>query len=220
MTIANRKRPNISMKTEVLDKSIVLCRACDLVVRKRALPTGVRALCPRCHTNLYDTPYCSINGMLALCITALILYFPANFFPVLEMHFLGSIRTTTITGGAMSVASQGYWVVGIAVLVAAVIAPGLLILSILSQILIIKYRLKTPFFRAIYKKLLKQHSLLGQLSMLEIYMISIFISVFQLSDYTDLYFGIGTFSFTMLFIMVIFMQREYDIEHMWSVLDE
>ncbi|ASJ96954.1 paraquat-inducible protein A [Shewanella marisflavi] len=220
MTIANRKRPNISMKTEVLDKSIVLCRACDLVVRKRALPTGVRALCPRCHTNLYDTPYCSINGMLALCITALILYFPANFFPVLEMHFLGSIRTTTITGGAMSVASQGYWVVGIAVLVAAVIAPGLLILSILSQILIIKYRLKTPFFRAIYKKLLKQHSLLAQLSMLEIYMISIFISVFQLSDYTDLYFGIGTFSFTMLFIMVIFMQREYDIEHMWSVLDE
>ncbi|MCL1042502.1 MULTISPECIES: paraquat-inducible protein A [Shewanella] len=208
------------MKTEVLDKSIVLCRACDLVVRKRALPTGVRALCPRCHTNLYDTPYCSINGMLALCITALILYFPANFFPVLEMHFLGSIRTTTITGGAMSVASQGYWVVGIAVLVAAVIAPGLLILSILSQILIIKYRLKTPFFRAIYKKLLKQHSLLAQLSMLEIYMISIFISVFQLSDYTDLYFGIGTFSFTMLFIMVIFMQREYDIEHMWSVLDE
>ncbi|KIO35481.1 paraquat-inducible protein A [Shewanella sp. cp20] len=208
------------MKTEVLDKSIVLCRACDLVVRKRALPTGVRALCPRCHTNLYDTPYCSVNGMLALCITALVLYFPANFFPVLEMHFLGSIRTTTIAGGAMAVAAQGYWVVGIAVLVAAVIAPGLLILSILTQVLIVKYRLKTPFFRNIYKKLLKQHSLLAQLSMLEIYMISIFVSVFQLSDYTDLYFGIGTFCFTMLFIMVIFMQREYDIEHMWSVLDE
>lgn len=208
------------MDRDELDKSIVLCRACDLAVRKRALPTGVRALCPRCHTNLYDTPYCSINGMLALCLTALFLYFPANFYPVLELHFLGSVRTTTIIEGAMSVADQGYWIVGIAVLTAAVIAPGLLIVSVLAQILIVKYQLNNPFFRDIYKRLLRYHGLLSQLTMLEIYMISIFVSVFQLSDYTDLYFGIGTFCFSVLFVMVIFLQREYDIEHMWSVLDE
>ncbi|MCZ4336415.1 paraquat-inducible protein A [Shewanella colwelliana] len=208
------------MDRDELDKSIVLCHACDLAVRKRALPTGVRALCPRCHTNLYDTPYCSINGMLALCLTALFLYFPANFYPVLELHFLGSVRTTTIIEGAMSVADQGYWIVGIAVLTAAVIAPGLLIVSVLAQILIVKYQLNNPFFRDIYKRLLRYHGLLSQLTMLEIYMISIFVSVFQLSDYTDLYFGIGTFCFSVLFVMVIFLQREYDIEHMWSVLDE
>ncbi|WP_162599241.1 paraquat-inducible protein A [Shewanella algidipiscicola] len=204
----------------MLDKSIILCRSCDLIVSKRALPIGVRALCPRCHSNLYDTPYCSINGMLALCITALVLYFPANIFPVLELHFLGSVRTTTVIQGAMSVASQGYWVVGIAVLVAAVIAPGLLILSVLTQILIVKYQMKNPFFRNIYRHLLRWHSLLTELTMLEIYMISIFVSVFQLSDYTDLYFGIGTFSFSILFIVVIFLQREYDIEHMWNQLNE
>jgi paraquat-inducible protein A len=208
------------MDKDVLDKSIVLCRSCDLVVRKRALPQGVRALCPRCNSYLYDTPYCSINGMLALCLSALVLYFPANFFPVLELHFLGSIRTTTIFGGAMSVANQGYWVVAIAVLTAAVIAPGLLILSVLIQVLIVKYQLHNPFFRKIYKGFLCQHNLISQLTMLEIYMISIFVSVFQLSDYTDLYFGIGTFCFTILFVVVIFLQREYDIEHMWSVLDE
>ncbi|MCE9678867.1 paraquat-inducible protein A [Shewanella sp. AS1] len=208
------------MKSQVLDKSIILCHSCDLVVRKRALPAGVRALCPRCHSNLYDTPYCSINGMLALCLSALIFYFPANFYPVLELHFFGSIRTTTIFEGAMSVTNQGYWVVGLAVLIAAVIAPGLLILSVLAQIYIVKYRLQQPLFRRIYKGLLCQHKLLSQLSMLEIYMISIFVSVFQLSDYTDLYFGIGTFCFTMLFVIVIFLQREYHIEHMWSLLDD
>lgn len=116
-------------------------------------------------------------------------------------------------------ADQGYWVVAIAVLTAAVIAPGLLILSVLFQVLIVKYQLQNPFFRKIYKGFLCQHNLISQLSMLEIYMISIFVSVFQLSDYTDLYFGIGTFCFTMLFVVVIFLQREYDIEHMWSVLD-
>ncbi len=208
------------MDIKTLDKSVILCHACDLVVRRRALPSNVRALCPRCHSVLYDTPYCSINGMLALCITALLLYFPANLLPVLELHFLGSVRTTTIIEGAMSVTNQGYWVVGAAVMIAAVIAPGLLLISVLSQILIVKYQLHNPFFRRIYKLLLCQQPLLSQLTMLEIYMISIFISVFQLSDYTDLYFGMGTFSFAMLFIMVIFLQREYHIEHMWSLLDE
>lgn len=158
--------------------------------------------------------------MLALCITALVLYFPANIFPVLELHFLGSVRTTTVVEGAMSVISQGYWVVGIAVMIAAVIAPGLLILSVLAQILIVKYQIKKSFFRNIYKQLLRWHSLLTELTMLEIYMISIFVSVFQLSDYTDLYFGIGTFCFSILFIVVIFLQREYDIEHMWNQLND
>ncbi len=208
------------MDIKTLDKSVILCHSCDLVIRRRALPSNVRALCPRCHSYLYDTPYCSINGMLALCITALLLYFPANLYPVLELHFLGSVRTTTIIEGAMSVTQQGYWVVGTAVLIAAVVAPGLLLLSVLSQILIVKYQLHNPLLRRIYKLLLCQQPLLSQLTMLEIYMISIFISVFQLSDYTDLYFGIGTFSFAMLFIIVIFLQREYHIEHMWSLLDE
>ncbi|MEI6859959.1 MAG: paraquat-inducible protein A [Shewanella sp.] len=205
---------------QCIDTSVTLCRSCDLVIRKRALPSSVRALCPRCHTALYDAPYCSLNGMLALCLTAVIFFIPANLLPILELHFLGSIRTTTTFEGAMAVANQGYWVVAIAVITTAVIAPGLLILSVLTQILIIKYRLKVPFFRNILKRLLKYHTLISQLSMLEIYMISIFVSVFQLTDYTDIYLGMGTFCFAMLFIFTIFLQREYHLEHMWRVLND
>lgn len=208
------------MEYKCADTSITLCRACDLVVSKRALPSGVRALCPRCHTPLYDTPYCSLNGMLALCLTAIIFFIPANLLPVLELHFLGSVRTTTIIEGAMAVANQGYWIVAVAVLISAVIAPGLLLASVLTQILIIKYRIEVPFFRRVLKRLLGYHGLLAQLSMLEIYMISIFVSIFQLSDYTDIYLGMGTFCFGMLFLVTLFLQREYHIEHMWSVLDE
>ena len=205
---------------ECADTSVTLWPSCDLVIRKRALPSSVRALCPRCHTAIYDTPYCSLNGMLALCLTAIIFFIPANSLPVLELHFLGSIRTTTIFEGAMAVANQGYWIVAIAVLTSAVIAPGLLVLSMLTQILIIKYRLQVPFFRDILKLLLKYHGLLSQVSMLEIYMISIFVSVFQLTDYTDIYLGMGTFCFAMLFLVTLFLQREYHLEHMWGLLDD
>ncbi len=54
--------------------------------------------------------------------------------------------------------------------------------------------------------------------MLEIYVISFLVSAFQLSDFSDIYFGVGTFCFTMLFLVTLFLQREYNIEHMWSHL--
>lgn len=210
----------VNHKQDKVPSNIVLCRSCDLVVSKHQLPQGVRALCPRCHTALYDTPYCSINGMLAICIAALLLYFPANLLPVMELHFFGSIRTTTVLGGATAVLDQGYPVVAIAVMVAAVIAPGLLILSILGQILLIKYALERRWGKRLLKLLLTQQSLLTQLSMLEIYLISFLVSAFQLSDHADIYFSIGTFCFTMLFLSVLFLLREYDLQHMWSFLDE
>ncbi|NMH64201.1 paraquat-inducible protein A [Shewanella salipaludis] len=202
------------------DASVVLCRSCDLAIRKRALPSNVRAICPRCHSVLYDSPYCSINGMLALCVTALMFYLPANLFPVLEIHFFGSIRTTTVFQGALAVMDQGYWIVGIAVLVAAVLAPGVLILSIFTQILIVKFGLKTHPGRALLKHLLRHQGLLSELTMLEIYVISFLVSAFQLSDFSDIFFGIGTFCFVMLFVTTLFLQREYNLDHMWSFLDE
>jgi paraquat-inducible protein A len=34
------------------------------------------------------------------------------------------------------------------------------------------------------------------------------------------YFGMGTFCFTMLFIIILFLQREYNLEHMWGYVDD
>jgi len=199
--------------------AIILCHSCDLAVRKRALHSSTRAICPRCHTTLYDSPYCSINGMLALCVAAFIIFIPANLLPVLEIHFLGSVRTTTVMHAAVTVWSEGYWVVGLAVMVAAVIAPGLLILSILTQVVIVKLQLHGSFWQRTYTTLLKNHGLISQMTMLEIYVISFLVSAFQLSDFSDVHFGMGTFCFTMLFIIILFLQREYNLEHMWGYVD-
>ncbi len=210
----------LSMPKSLDPNTIILCRSCDLAVQKRALPSNVRALCPRCHTALYDVPYCSINGMLALCIAALLFYIPANFLPIIEINFLGSVRTTTVFETAVTVWLQGYWIVGIAVMAAAVIAPGLLILSILLQVTIVKLKLHSCFWQKTYRALLKNHATLSQLTMLEIYVISFLVAAFNLSDFSDIYLGMGTFCFCMLFLVILFLQREYNLEHMWGMAYE
>ncbi|GIU47918.1 hypothetical protein TUM4438_28140 [Shewanella sairae] len=105
-------------------------------------------------------------------------------------------------------------------LVSAVLAPGLLLVSVLAQILIIKFGLHSRKLKKTLKQLLKMQGLLTQLTMLEIYVISFLVAAFNLADFATVSFGFGTFCFTMLFIMTLFLMREYDLEHMWSFLDE
>ncbi|WP_133406641.1 paraquat-inducible protein A [Parashewanella tropica] len=201
-------------------QSVILCKSCDLAVTRRALPSNVRALCPRCHSALYSEPFCTINGVLALCITALILFVPANLYPVLELHFFGSIRTSTVWEGAYAVIEQGFYIVGVAVALGAIIAPGALLLSILLQVLIVKYGLHKPRMRKYFRSILKKHTLIKQFSMPEIYVISMFVTAFNLGDFADIYLGIGTFCYVMLFILMLFLQREYNIDYMWEQLHE
>ena len=203
-----------------IEQTVILCPSCDLLVSKQNLSTKVRAICPRCDTFLFDTPYCSLNGMLAICISAIAMLIPANYLPIIEMHFLGSIRATTLFQSAVTVIEQGYWFVGIAVIVASTIAPAILIFSILAQILLVKRGLKKKWHRNVFISLLSFQKLLTELTMLEIYLLSLLVTAFQLSDFADVQFNQGTFCFVMLFLSTLFLLREYNLAHMWTYLDE
>ncbi|MBY6016558.1 paraquat-inducible protein A [Ferrimonas balearica] len=153
---------------------------------------------------------------MALALAALILYFPANLMPILEIDLVGNIRQTTVLHGAMVVMDQGFVLVGIAVLVAGVIAPLLLLLSILTQLVLLHFGIR----RETVRWLLLHHPTLDQLSMIEIYMISFFVSVFKLVDIADLTYGWGTLCYILLFVLTFYVQYEYNRELMWQRYDE
>ncbi|GAA5187847.1 paraquat-inducible protein A [Ferrimonas gelatinilytica] len=195
-----------------MSSNLILCKTCDASVHQRALPSGVRAHCPRCGSRLYDVPYCDLDGLAALALAALLIYFPANLIPLVQVNLVGSLRTTTVLDGALTVLEQGYWLVGIAVIVTGILAPLLLLVSILVQI----YLLKTGQAPKLLRRLLLYHQGLSELSMVEIYMISLLVSIFKLTDIADLTYGWGTLCYTLLFIMTFYVQYEYNSNRMWQ----
>ncbi|QIZ76553.1 paraquat-inducible protein A [Ferrimonas lipolytica] len=201
---------------QVLQPSTLLCPTCDEPIRYRALPHGVRALCPRCGSSVYHQPHCDANTLLALTIAALVLFFPANLLPILEIDIVGNVRSTTVFSGAIAVIEKGFALVGLAVLVTGVIAPLLLLVSVMLQLLLVKSRL----YPNVLKWLLLKQSLLKSLSMVEIYLISYLIAVFKLADFATLTFGWGTGCYVMLFVMLFYVQYEYNPNQMWQYYEE
>lgn len=194
----------------------LLCPTCDTSVRQRAIPRGRTAYCPRCKSRIYDAPYCDTDGLTALTLTALLIFFPANLLPILEFNLLGSIRETTVINAAIMLIDEGFFLVGITVIIAGVIAPLLLLSSILLQLTLMKYERG----KEVVRWLLLHHPTLDKLSMVEIYTISLFVSIFKLSDIADVAYGWGTLSFVMLFISIFYVQYEYNSDLMWQYFDD
>ncbi len=198
-----------------MSHSFVLCPTCDTQVAFNALPSGIRAYCPCCGSEVYHRPHEDQRTLLALVITAFLCYFPANFLPVLEIELLGNIRQATIYHGALTMINDGFILVGITVLVSGVIAPLLLLGSILAQLLLILY----PVNRPLLGWLLRQQSWLQKASMVEIYLISYLVAVFKLSDFTHVTFGWGSVSLVLLFVMTAYVLYEYNFDDMWHQYD-
>ncbi|GAA4896236.1 paraquat-inducible protein A [Ferrimonas pelagia] len=195
----------------MLQKAI-LCPTCDTLISKATLRHGIKAYCPRCASQVYHQPYCDLAGLAAMTLAALMIYFPANLLPILEINLVGNLRSTTVLHGALTVFEQGYWLVAIAVILTGLVAPLLLMLSILCQL----WLLKTRRYPHLLRWLLLRHKTLNELCMIEIYLISLFVSIFKLIDIADLTYGWGILCYILLFIMIFYVQYEYNSQRMWD----
>lgn len=100
----------------------IACHTCGLV----ALPVaGFGSRCPRCGSYLHARKPASIQRTWALVIAAVILYVPANIYPVLTVIQLGAGAPSTILGGVEELLSGGMWPLAALVFFASIMVPVL-----------------------------------------------------------------------------------------------
>ena len=73
-----------SLAERPLDE-LIACHECDLLMLKPDLALGQKAICPRCGYELYTHRHAVVSRSLALVLAALLLYFPANFLPIMRL---------------------------------------------------------------------------------------------------------------------------------------
>ncbi|OWK37067.1 Paraquat-inducible protein A [Pseudomonas oleovorans subsp. oleovorans] len=77
-------------------EQLVACHECDLLMRKPVLQDGESAECPRCGYELFSHRHHVVRRSLALVLTALLLYVPANFLPIMQLNLLGQTSQDTV----------------------------------------------------------------------------------------------------------------------------
>lgn len=202
MTIAN--------KQSALKQGLVRCHDCGYVTAK----TAEVQYCPRCEARLHERLPSSFQRTAALLCTGFILYIPANIFPIMTVSRFGAAETHTITGGIIAFINTGMIPIAILVFVASILVPLLKMTGLAILLWAVQHRwqrnlkLLTQMYRVI--------AFVGRWSMLDIFMISILVSLVDLGGVGQIIAGPAATAFAAVVVLTMFAANSFDPRLLWD----
>jgi len=133
----------------------------------------------------------SVLRTLALALTALALYVPANLYPVMTMQYMGTYSTTTIWQGVTSLFESNMWITGSIVLTASIIIPLFKILSLT----IISLSALTGKGQVAGYSLLKFIEFIGRWSMIDVFLVALMVALVKFGLFATVTAGTGSYLF-------------------------
>ncbi|GGF12645.1 paraquat-inducible membrane protein A [Aliidongia dinghuensis] len=192
-----------------------LCHACGLVSN---IPADKQGDCRRCGAAVHLRRPDSLNRTWALVMAAILLYIPANLFPVMTITSMGTTASATIMGGVIELADAGMWPLAALVFFASVIVPVLKLVGLIV-LLVSTQRRTTQGLRhrtAIYRIV----EAIGRWSMIDIFTVSILVALVQLGELATIEPGIGAVSFAAVVIITMIAAMIFDSRLMWDAAGE
>jgi paraquat-inducible protein A len=157
----------------------------------------------------------NIDTAIALAISALILFFLSNAYPLVEIQASGSTRATTLTGAALGLYSQDH--VGLAALVflTTVVGPFLQIAALLYLLIPLRGAREAPGQNTIFR-------LLAQVrpwTFVEVFMLGVLVALVRLSAYARVIPGVALWSCALLMLTLAALTSRTTPGQFWRWVD-
>lgn len=189
---------------------LAACEICELVSPVRT----DHAHCPRCDTRLHDRKPDSVARTWALVLAAVVLYIPANYFPVLTVMQLGAGAPSTIIGGVRELVSSGMYPLAALVFFASIAVPMLKLVGLSVMLIAIQagwagwLRDRTRLYHVI--------RWIGRWSMIDIFMEALLGALVQFGSVITIEPGMGAVAFCAVVILTMFAAETFDPRVMWD----
>jgi paraquat-inducible protein A len=194
------------------------CHVCEL-----AVPSGVAArahghpACPRCGESLHLRKPMSLQRTWALLLAAILLYVPANLYPIMAVTSLGRTQADTILSGVLYLVYHGMWPLALVVFVASVLVP-LLKLAILVYLLI-SVQLRSGWRLRDRTQLYRITEAVGRWSMVDIYVVTILVALVRLGNLATIEAQAGAVFFAAVVVLTMLSAMAFDPRLIWDAAD-
>jgi paraquat-inducible protein A len=150
------------------------------VQRLEKLPPGSLARCSRCESILVKSGVNSLGRTAAFSLAALILYVPANIYPILRMDLYGAHSENTVWEGSKALFQKGETLVAVIVFLASMVIPFLKLLGLFYPVVTTRFRSarRRPERTWIYRAL----DVIGPWAMLDVFMLAILVALVKLGE--------------------------------------
>lgn len=197
-------------------EQLLACPECDLLMARPTLAHGQVAECARCGYELLRLRHRFVGPGLALVLAALLLYFPANFLPIMQLNLLGRVTDDTVWTGVLSLYRSDMQGIAFVVLLCSMVVP---LLKLLCQFVVLLC-IATRRAKSLGMLLYRTYHHLREWGMLEVYLLGILVSIIKLRDMAELSLGIGLACFAGLLVVQIWLELVMSPQQVWEALAE
>lgn len=172
--------------------------------------------CEVCSTHLELRKMYSLQRTVAWLITAVVLYVPANVWPIMTTRYLGTPTESTIVGGVVQLWHHGSYFPASIIFFASVVVPVAKVMSLswLCWISSMGYRLSRPQ----HIKLYAVTELLGRWSMIDICVVAVLVALVQFGALLRIESGAAGLAFAGVVICTMFAAHSFDPRLIWDAI--
>ena len=196
------------------ESGLMLCHDCLLLFKEPGHTAGGPLVCPRCESPAHFRKNNSLTRTWALLIAATILFFPANFLPIMSVTFLGSVEQSTIMDGILYFFNHGSFGIGVIILTASIFVPLFKMVGLFLILLSIHFkweswlRHKTAMLRFIV--------FIGRWSMLDIFVIALLCALVDFSVISSVAAAPAVSYFSGVVVLTMLAAHAFDSRLLWD----
>ncbi len=195
--------------------SIVSCDTCGLVQAVPPLAPGSAAECIRCGSFVAARSSTgSLEVTAALSLAALVLYVPANIYPILKMYLHGTYSESTVWDGIVKLMEHNEWAVAVVVFLASMVVPLIKLAGLFS--LVVTSRMGWGRRLRSRTQLYKFIDAIGPWAMLDVFLLAILVSLVQLAGWAKVLPGPGLIAFTAMVVLTMLASAAFDPRLIWE----
>ena len=192
---------------------VVGCHTCGLLMGS----DRAEARCRRCGTSVHHRKPDSLVRAWAFLIAAFILYFPANYFPIMTVVMFGQGQPDTILSGVIHLLEAGEYPIAAIVFFASVFVPIVKIAMLAFLLLSVQFKSRwRPRDRTVIYRITEN---IGRWSMIDIFMISILVGLVKLGAVATVEAGIGATSFAGVVVLTMIAAMNFDARLIWDTAE-
>lgn len=191
-----------------IHQNLRLCSCCTAI-----LPAD-QEICPRCETKGHVRRKNSLQWTMALLVTSIMLYLPANILPIMITNLLGDEMPSTIMAGVILLWGEGSYPVALVIFIASIMVPTLKMIAIAWLCWDAKGHGKRDSERMhlIYEVV----EFVGRWSMIDVFVIAVLSALVRIGGLMSIYPAIGALMFALVVIMTMFAAMTFDPRLSWD----
>ena len=168
--------------------------------------------CHNCGARLHSRKDNSIQKTLALLLTGIIFYIPANLLPMLSTRLLGNDSSSTIIGGAIELWVHGSYPIAAVIFVASVLIP----LAKFCCMFWLCFSVRQTQQALMRTKIYRVVEFIGRWSMIDVFVVAVLVAMLQIGNLITIIPGPAAAAFCCSVILTMLAAQHFDPRLIWD----